>query len=171
MRVLKRTEKLPNDVLISYGKYGKYTEFLDKADRAFRDGLGAGAIVYLREIMEGVTYQVAQNEGIKLTGKNGGKLPFRQALEKIDGECHIVPKEFSEKGYTLFSELSEVVHGHSDEETSLKKYSAFRRLVIGILDNVKNKEELIRNSEEILQKIHELGWSEVEEMTGENKDE
>ena len=171
VRVLKRTEKLPNDVIISYGKYGKYTEFLDKADRAFRDGLGAGAIVYLREIMEGVTYQVAQNEGIKLTGKNGGKLPFRQALEKIDGECHIVPKEFSEKGYILFSELSEVVHGHSDEETSLKKYSAFRRLVIGILDNVKNKEELIRNSEEILQKIHELGWNEVEEMTGENKDE
>mgnify|MGYP001100087373 FL=1 len=56
-------------------------------------------------------------------------------------------------------------------KTSLKKYSAFRRLVIGILDNVKNKEELIRNSEEILQKIHELGWNEVEEMTGENKDE
>lgn len=47
VRVLKRTEKLPNDVLISYGKYGKYTEFLDKADIAFRDGLGAGAIVYL----------------------------------------------------------------------------------------------------------------------------
>lgn len=87
VRVLKRTEKLPNDVLISYGKYGKYTEFLDKADRAFRDGLGAGAIVYLREIMEGVTYQVAQNEGIKLTGKNGGNFHldrhWRKSMESV----------------------------------------------------------------------------------------
>ena len=36
---------------------------------AFSDGLGAGAIVYLREIMEGITYQVAQNENINLIGQ------------------------------------------------------------------------------------------------------
>lgn len=164
VRVLKRTEKLPEDVLISYGQYGKYTKYLDKADRAFQEGLGAGAIVYLREIMEGITNQVAQNKGIELVGPKGKKLPFRLALEKVDGECHIVPKEFSEKGYTLFSELSEVVHGNSDEETTLKKYGALRRLVVGILDNVKNKEE-------ILQRVHELGWSDESDTTGENKNE
>ena len=49
VRILKRTEKLPKEVLLSYGKYGSYTELLDKADRAFRDGLGAGAVVYLRQ--------------------------------------------------------------------------------------------------------------------------
>ena len=80
-------------------------------------------------------------------------------------KCHIIPKEFSETGYRLFSELSEVVHGNSDEETSLKKYSALKRLVIGILDNVKNNETLIKNSEEILQKIRELGWN--DELDGE----
>ena len=47
----------------------------------------------------------------------------------------------------------------------LKKYSALKRLVIGILDNVKNNETLIKNSEEILQKIRELGWN--DELDGE----
>lgn len=47
-------------------------------------------------------------------------------------------------GYTLFGELSDVVHGKSNEETSLKKYDALRRLVVGILDNVKNNETLIK---------------------------
>ena len=165
VRILKRTEKLPENVSISHGAYGKYTEYLDKADRAFSDGLGAGAIVYLREIMEGITYQVAQNENINLIGQKGKRRPFRQSLEEVDKKCHIIPKEFSEKGYRLFSELSEVVHGNSDEETSLKKYSALKRLVIGILDNVKNNETLIKNSEEILQKIRELGWN--DELDGE----
>ena len=45
VRILKRTEKLSENVSISHGAYGKYTEYLDKADRAFSDGLGAGAIV------------------------------------------------------------------------------------------------------------------------------
>lgn len=165
VRILKRTEKLPENVSISHGAYGKYTEYLDKADRAFSDGLGAGAIVYLREIMEGITYQVAQNENINLIGQKGKRRPFKQSLEEVDKKCHIIPKEFSEKGYRLFSELSEVVHGNSDEETSLKKYSALKRLVIGILDNVKNNETLIKNSEEILQKIRELGWN--DELDGE----
>lgn len=165
VRILKRTEKLPENVSISHGAYGKYTEYLDKADRAFSDGLGAGAIVYLREIMEGITYQVAQNENINLIGQKGKRRPFRQSLEEVDKKCHIIPKEFSEKGYRLFSELSEVVHGNSDEETSLKKYSALKRLVIGILDNVKNNETLIKSSEEILQKIRELGWN--DELDGE----
>lgn len=74
-------------------------------------------------------------------------------------------------GYTLFGELSDVVHGKSDEETSLKKYDALRRLVVGILDNVKNNETLIKNSKEILQKIHELGWSDDADLNEENNDE
>lgn len=74
-------------------------------------------------------------------------------------------KNSQKRDIGLFSELSEVVHGNSDEETSLKKYSALKRLVIGILDNVKNNETLIKNSEEILQKIRELGWN--DELDGE----
>lgn len=171
VRILKRTEKLPKEVLLSYGKYGSYTELLDKADRAFRDGLGAGAVVYLREIMEGITYQVAQSKGISIVEKNGKKIPFKAALDKVDRECHIIPQEFSSMGYTLFGELSDVVHGKSDEETSLKKYDALRRLVVGILDNVKNNETLIKNSKEILQKIHELGWSDDADLNEENNDE
>ena len=74
-------------------------------------------------------------------------------------------------GYTLFGELSDVVHGKSDEETSLKKYDALRRLVVGILDNVKNNETLIKKSKEILQKIHELGWSDDADLNEENNHE
>ena len=47
--------------------------------------------------------------------------------------------EFSQNGYRLFRELSDIVHGDSVENYALGlvKYKALKCLVVGILDNVK----------------------------------
>lgn len=52
VRVLKRSEKLSDKVTLSREQYDGFSELLTKADRAYRDELGAGAIVYLRKILE-----------------------------------------------------------------------------------------------------------------------
>ena len=54
-----------------------------------------------------------------------------------------IPQEFSEDGYRLFGELSNVVHGEFDENEGISKYPALFRLVQGILDNRINSEEMV----------------------------
>ena len=143
VRILKRTEKLPKEVLLSYGKYGSYTELLDKADRAFRDGLGAGAVVYLRNYGR-ITYQVAQSKGISIVGKTERKYRLRLRLIKWIGSAILFRKSFLVWAIHYLVELSDVVHGKSDEETSLKNMMRLEDFVVGILDNVKNNETLIK---------------------------
>lgn len=143
VRIIKRTVKFSDAVSPDTSIYQEYSILLDKAERAFQDELGAGAIVYLRKILESITYQVAQKEGVTLKKANGAMLPFKQILEEVDAKKHIVPNEYSKNGYKLFGELSDVVHGDYDEEMGLKKYSSLRRLVVGVLENVKNSEELL----------------------------
>ena len=67
VRILKRTEKLSDKVLLGTERYGEYSTWLEKADRAYHDELGAGAIVYLRQILETATIQVAQRQGINIS--------------------------------------------------------------------------------------------------------
>ena len=74
-------------------------------------------------------------------------------LTDVDHKCAIIPKEFSANGYKLFQELSETVHGNSDEQQAIENYAALRRLVIGILDN-------IQNSSELQASVTALGWEE-----------
>ncbi len=150
VRILKRTEKLTEQVLLSQGQYGDFSELLEKAERAYRDELGAGSIVYLRKILERITEQTADAAGIDSKTK---RKPFRTLLKEVDEQCSIIPKEFSENGYKLFSELSGVVHGDYDEQLGLKKYDALHRLVVGVLDNVKNNREM-------MEAIGTLGWNE-----------
>ena len=126
-----------------------------KAQRAYRDELGAGAIVYLRKILERITEQVAEAAIITTRKQNGNRRPFNQLLEEVDSKCSIIPKEFSANGYKLFSELSEVVHGDSDERMGLEKYISLQRLVVGILENV-------RKNKEIMDAIGFLGWNDEE---------
>ena len=154
IRVLKRTERLTENVLLGRGKYDDFSELLEKADRAYRDELGAGAIVYLRKVLERITFQTAEAIDIETKNKNGKHRPFKEILVKVDKECSIIPKEFSENGYKLFSELSEIVHSNGDDELlGLKRYDALQRLVIGVLDNVKNNNEMMAA-------IGNLGWNE-----------
>lgn len=152
IRILKRNERLSNTVRINTNKYGDFTILLDKAEQAYRDELGAGAIVYLRKIFEMVTIQTANAVGIDYPKYEGGNPKnFTALLQKVDDECEIIPKEFAANGHRLFKELSTVVHGDFDEELGLKKFEPLYRLIIGILENVRNKAELS-------EAVRSLGW-------------
>lgn len=126
-------------------------DLFERAQIAFDDSLGAGAMVYLRKIFEAVTSQAADAIGLSTRSNNGKRRDFRSLLAEVDATSHIIPSEFSEDGYTLFSELSEVIHGDSDELRALEKYDPCRRLILGIVNN-------IRNREEFAEAITSLGW-------------
>lgn len=154
VRVLKRTEKFSDKVSLSHGPYGDFSELLDKADRAYYDELGSGAVIYLRKIFESVTVKMADTVGIDYQKHpTGNPKNFSALLQDVDSECHIIPPEFSYDGYKLFRELSGVIHGNSDEQMCLTKYEPLRRLVIGILENITRQKELH-------QAMQALGWEE-----------
>lgn len=155
VRILKRSEKLSNTVQINDNLYGEYSVLLDKAERAYREGLGAGAIVYLRKIFEIITSQTADIVGISYAKREDGTpKQFRGLLEKVDKVCNIIPKEFSRDGYKLFRELSGVLHGTYDDDLGLSKFEPLQKLVKSILDNV-------RNSRELKSAISLLGWDSI----------
>ena len=159
VRILKRSEKLSNTVKLNTSRYGEFDSLLNKAEQAYREELGAGAIVYLRKIFEMVTVQTANSMGIDYPKYEGGNPKnFSALLEKVDAECSIIPTEFSKDGKRLFKELSTVVHGDFDEELGLKKFEPLHRLVIGILENVRIKEQF-KDAKKA------LGWPEDEEVS------
>lgn len=142
VRILKKSEKLSDSVAISMDSYGIISKFLDKAELAYRDELGAGALIYLRKAFEAITFQTATSLGISIKTSKGKARHFFDVLKEVDARESIVPPEFSANGYKLFSELSNVVHGTSvNDADALKKYQPLRRLVVGILENVKNRED------------------------------
>lgn len=152
VRILKRSEKLSDMVRLSREQDDGFSELLEKAQRAYRDDLGAGSIVYLRKILELITVQAAGAANISTKNSNGRHKPFKELLEEVDKQRSIIPKEYSANGYRLFSELSDVVHSGYEEELGLQKYDALRRLIIGIIDNVKNNKEM-------MSAICSLGWN------------
>ena len=154
IRILKRNEKLSDLVEFNNTIYGEYSILLNLAERAYREELGAGAIVYLRKIFEKITAKTADAIGITYEKYEGGNPKnFRALLVEVDKQCAIIPKEFSNNGYELFRELSSVVHGEYDEEMGLSKFEPLYTLVVGILENV-------RNSEKLKDAIASLGWKE-----------
>lgn len=146
VKILKRTEKLSKNASeLRENSFGIYTDLLEKSMRASREGFGAGAIIYLRKVFERVTSEVAKASNISTTYVNSNgkekRKTFKELLTEVDTKCAIVPIEFSNNRYKLFGKLSDVVHGEYDEEIALEKFSAFYRLVTGIIENVKSKEE------------------------------
>ena len=157
VRLLHRHFKYSSEVEPEPLKYKKeYSDLLIKADQAYYDQLGAGALVYLRKLYEMVTVDVAKDNGVAYQDRNGKTLNFRELLTRVNGQCSIIPQEFSANGYQLFSELSEIVHSSStDEEVGMKKYTSLRRLIVGILDNIDDK----RKKEELTAATRALSWS------------
>ena len=103
-----------------------------------------------------VTDGIADANRINILDKNGYKINnFSVRLERVTDKVDFIPKEFSDDGYRLFGELSDVVHGEFDEEEGLKKYQTLKRLVIGVLDNIKNRAEFAEARAK-------LGWNEEE---------
>lgn len=151
VRVLKRSYKLLDYVSINNEKYGKYSELLEKANLAYQDELGTGAIIYLRKIYEQIVIETANIYEINNKTARGRRRKFSEILEEVDNKASIIPREFSRNGYTLFDNLSNIIHGEYDEEIAINNYPAFYRLIIGILDNINNNKEL-------LAAVKELNW-------------
>lgn len=153
VRIVRRNERLNSSIIRHSQRYGEFSELLDKAEVAYWNDLGAGALVYLRKIFEKVTVQVAITAGIEYPHfETGNPRNFKQLLMTVDEQYHIIPSEFSDNGYRLFQELSNVVHGDYNEEVGLDKFESLYRLVVGILENVSNKQEL-RSA------VQALGWN------------
>ena len=53
--------------------------------------------------------------------------------------------------------MSEIAHGNSDEMRALKEYEPLRRLVIEITENVRRKNEEIKNNAEIKKALIDAG--------------
>ena len=152
VRILKHREKLSEQVRLIERRFGDYTEMLDKSQQAFRDGLGSGSVVYLRKIFEMLTVQAAKATSIDTKTPKGRRKKFEELLKEVDEKMSIIPRAFSEDGYRLFGELSNVLHGNYDEQLGLQKYEAFYRLIVGIIENIKDNEEM-------KSAIDLLGWN------------
>ncbi|MBB4735235.1 hypothetical protein HDA30_000743 [Micrococcus cohnii] len=100
---------------------------------------------------------MANTVGVDTKNSKGGRRTFKEILKEVDQKSGIVPHEFSSNGYQLFSELSNVMHGSADEGEALSKYRPCRRLVIGIVENIRNKSELARA-------VAALGWGAEESV-------
>ena len=155
VRMIKYCEELLDKASWNKDEYGNFSELLYKSERAYHEKLGAGSVIYLRKIYELIIKNMADLEGIDTNNSNGKRKLFKDLLKEVDKKCSIVPKEFSDDGYKLFSDLSSVLHGGYEEELGLQKYEAFRRLVCGIISN-------IRNNKELMSAIGSLGWNEKE---------
>lgn len=154
VKLVKKSDRLIDTTRVDIRRYGEFTKLLDKAEQAYNEEFGAGAIVYLRKIFEKITIESANVMDIEYKKyENGNPKNFSELLEKVDKKCNIIPIEFSKNGYKLFRELSEVVHGDYDEKMGLSKFDALYRLVIGILENVKNRKELLQAMEILEWKI------------------
>ncbi|MFF9137531.1 hypothetical protein ACF09G_08210 [Streptomyces albogriseolus] len=161
VRIERYTENL-RDRAERIGKApGQFGDLVRRAQIAYDVELGAGAMVYLRWILESITYEVAEIAGIPTTGKNNKRLTFKDLLERVNEERRIIPQRFSSNGYKLFGELSEIIHGNSTEEEALKKFKPCLQLVLGVVEEV-NRDNVFAKA------IDELGWGadDIDEIAG-----
>ena len=157
--LIKQNFKLPANIKLPVETEDKFTEWLAKAEIAHKERLGAGSVIYLRSILEQITIKVGNDAGVDIYQPNGRTKPFNQVLQAVDAQCSIIPTIYSDNGYKLFQKLSEIAHGNSDEETALKEYEPLRRLVVGVIENVRKNEEEIKRNAEIKKALAAIGFS------------
>lgn len=157
--LIKQNFKLPENIKLPVETEDKFTEWLAKAEIAHKERLGAGSVIYLRSILEQITIKVGNDAGVDIYQPNGRTKPFNQVLQAVDAQCSIIPTIYSDNGYKLFQKLSEIAHGNSDEETALKEYEPLRRLVVGVIENVRKNEEEIKRNAEIKKALAAIGFS------------
>lgn len=159
VHVIKQSFKLPEHIKLPVETEDKFSEWLAKAEIAHKERLGAGAVIYLRSILEQITIEVGKNAGADIYTPKGRTKPFNQVLQAVDEKCSIIPVIYSDNGYKLFQKLSEIAHGNSDEDTALREYEHLRRLVVGVMENVRKKEEEIKSNAEIKTALAAIGFS------------
>ena len=113
----------------------------------------------MRSAFEQITLEVGHKAGVEVYKPNGKSKPFDQVIKAVDAKCSIIPVIYSDNGYELFRKLSSIAHGNADEETALKEYVPLRSLVVGIIENVKKKEEEIKKNAEIKKALEQIGFS------------
>lgn len=156
---IKQSFKLPEHIKLPMETEDRYSEWLGKAEIAYKERLGAGSIIYLRTVLEQITIEVGRNAGVAIYKQNGSIKPFEQVIKAVDEQCSIIPEIYKNNGYDLFKRLSNIAHGNSDEETALREYNALRRLVVGIIENIKKNEEEIKKNNEIRTALNAIGFS------------
>lgn len=139
VRILKKRLHLPNDVLLDKSEYGELTPLFVKAEKVYRDGNGAGAIVYLRMALEKIVYDISDPENLTILKSNGTR-NFANTFDAVENAKHILPTEYSANRRQLYNELSGVIHGECDEEASIQKYEPLKTLIIGIINNMRTKD-------------------------------
>lgn len=142
VRILKRIAELPKTIKWSVQSYDLCSDLLERAVRAYEIGLGAGSLVYLRKAFEIATMQAADALGLEYSKYPGGNPKnFTDLLKRVDEGSSIIPPEFASERKKLFQELSTVVHGAFNEDDGLAKFQPLYRLVVGVLENIRNKRE------------------------------
>lgn len=109
--------------------------FMVKAEQAFYADLGAGAVVYLRKAYEVLIYEILNDMEITRPSQ------FRQALEAVDKAANIIPIELKDRAYGLFGEMSDAVHGETEDLFGFSKYEPLRDVFKMILNNIMTKRE------------------------------
>ena len=119
-------------------------------------------MVYLRKIFEAVTAEVAEIVGVETKRPSGKPRPFKDVLKEVNDQRIIIPHRFSSNGYQLYEQLSDVIHGDSDESEALQKFKPCLQLVMGVVDEV-NRDNVFAKA------IDELGWGvdNIDEIAGE----
>lgn len=131
---------------------GPFADLVKRAQTAFEAQLGAGSMIYLRKIFESIIVEVAEITGVAVTTPNNRRRPFKDVLQEVTNTQNIIPRRFSANGYQLFSELSEVIHGNSDEDEALKKFEPCLQLVLGVVEEVSRDQAFAKA-------IEDLGWN------------
>ena len=148
IRIRQRIEQTFRDALLNKPE-GKFSTSLELADRAYRDGYGAGAVIYLRKVFEQVIVDMAQLANISTKTLKGKRRKFEDLLTDVNQKVSIVSSQLPKNGYSLFSILSEVIHANYDEVTALEKYPALKRLVISVADNADSYQEISKAFSEL----------------------
>lgn len=162
VRVERYTENLRDRAERLGEASGPFSDLIKRANRAYENDLGAGAIIYLRKIFELITWEVAKIAEISIERSPGRKRPFFDVLKDVNDKRKIIPQRFSSDGYQLFKELSEIIHGEASEELALQKFDPCLRLVIGVVEEV-HRDNMFAKA------IEDLGWNidDLDDIAGE----
>lgn len=162
VRVERYTENLRDRADRIGETEGPFSDLIKRANLAYENELGAGAIIYLRKIFEMITWEVAGIAGIPTERNSGKRRPFFDVLQDVNDQRKIIPQRFSSDGYQLFRELSEIIHGESSEDVALQKFEPCLRLVLGVVEEV-NRDNVFAKA------IDDLGWNveDIDEIAGE----
>lgn len=108
---------------------------LSKAEGLFSHGLGIGAFVYLRRVLEQLIVEAYKEQNGKEPDKDFNARPFSQRVKELE---HLFEDFSASVKGTLYSLLSEGVHS-LDEDTCKKQYPLLKEVIIQILDERKEK--------------------------------